>query len=80
MSKVIHIRDVPEDVHAALTSAAAASGRSLTAYVKEELEQAARRSKLAESNAEVFRETAKRITTRATKEEIVRALHAGRDE
>ena len=37
MSKVIQVRDVPDDVHAVLTRRAAAGGLSLSGYVAREL-------------------------------------------
>jgi predicted HicB family RNase H-like nuclease len=44
VSKVLHIRGVPEDVHDALVAAARDEGISLSAYVRRELTQIARRS------------------------------------
>ena len=43
MGVLVQIRDVPEDVHRTLKSRAAASGTSLTEYVRQLLTQAAER-------------------------------------
>ena len=44
MSKVIQVRNVPDDVHASLRGQAAAAGVSLSEYVLTELTQVAGRS------------------------------------
>jgi plasmid stability protein len=43
MSKMIQIRDVPEQVHGILKARAAREGMSLSDYLKKELEQVAER-------------------------------------
>jgi plasmid stability protein len=43
MPKLVQIHDVPDDVHARLKARAAASGRSLSDYLRSELALAARR-------------------------------------
>ncbi|EMY33926.1 hypothetical protein D477_012385 [Arthrobacter crystallopoietes BAB-32] len=80
MSKVIHIRDVPDEVHAALSSAAANSGRSLTVYLKDELELVARRSRIADSNAAVITEVRDRAAGNVSRESILEALDEGRNQ
>jgi plasmid stability protein len=43
MSKMIQIRDVPDDVHRTLKARAAGAGMSLSDYIKRDLERSARR-------------------------------------
>lgn len=51
MSKMIQVRNVPEDVHRTLKGRAAAAGMSLSDYIKRDLEQAAGRPSLEEIDA-----------------------------
>lgn len=55
MSKMIQIRDVPDDVHRTLKTRAAASGMSLSDYIKRDLERAAARPTLEEVDARIAR-------------------------
>jgi plasmid stability protein len=48
MSKMIQVRDVPEDVHSTLKARAAREGMSLSDYIKRELEQSAERPSMRE--------------------------------
>jgi len=48
MGKTLQVRDVPEPVHRALRQRAARRGKSLSAYVLEELERLARQQPLDE--------------------------------
>jgi plasmid stability protein len=48
MGVLVQIRDVPEDVHRALKARAAASGMSLTAYLRDVLSRTAARPEPAE--------------------------------
>ncbi len=80
MSKVMHIRDVPDDVHAALAEAAKAQGLSLTRYMQRELEQLAKRAQLVQHNAEVVRQTQASVQSRPDRETILSVLHEGRSE
>ncbi|MGD0772848.1 MAG: hypothetical protein ABSC05_08500 [Candidatus Solibacter sp.] len=48
MSKMIQIRDVPEEVHSTLKARAAREGMSLSDYIKGELEQSAERPSMRE--------------------------------
>lgn len=75
MAKVIQVRNVPDDVHATLRERAAAAGRSLSEYVLTELVEVASRS----ANAEILMRAALRPGM-ASREEIVEAVRAGRDE
>lgn len=80
MSKVIQIRDVPENVHDVLTSAAYAQGLSLTQYMQHELEHLAARVQAVTHNATVARETQARVRGDIDRDSILTALHEGRDE
>lgn len=53
MSKMIQVRNVPDEVHRTLKSRAAAAGMSLSDYVKRDLEEAATRPSLEEIDARV---------------------------
>ena len=53
MSKMIQVRNVPDDVHRTLKARAAAAGMSLSDYVKRDLEEAAARPSLEEIDARV---------------------------
>jgi plasmid stability protein len=53
MSKMIQIRDVPDDVHRTLKMRAAAAGMSMSDYIKRDLEVAASRPTLDEIDARV---------------------------
>lgn len=48
MSKMIQIRDVPEQVHSTLKARAAREGMSLSDFIKRELERAAERPTMQE--------------------------------
>ena len=53
MSKMIQIRDVPDDVHRTLKIRAAAAGMSLSDYVKRDLEAASAQPTIEEIDARV---------------------------
>lgn len=53
MGVLLQIRDVPEEVHRALKARAAASGTSLSEYVRELLAQTASRPTAAELTARI---------------------------
>ena len=48
MSKMIQVRDVPEDVHSTLKARAAREGMSLSAFIKRELEHIVERPSMRE--------------------------------
>jgi plasmid stability protein len=73
MPKMLQVRDVPDDVHAALRARAAASGLSLSQFVLRELEVIAARP----GKAEVLSRAARR-GGRLSFEEAVDAVDAGR--
>jgi plasmid stability protein len=72
--KTIQIRNVPDDVHQALRTRAAASGVSLSDYALQELARATERSTV----AEVLLRPRRRAGGVST-EEIVAAIRADRD-
>lgn len=78
MSKVMHIRDVPDDVHDALAAAAEARGLSLTKYMLRELEHLAKRAQVVQDNAGVIRRTQARVQGRPDRDTILSVLHEGR--
>ncbi len=78
MSKVIQIRDVPDEVHDALVEAAAAEGLSLTRYLLRELEHLAKRAQIVQKNAAVIRRTQGRVKANADRGTILSVLHEGR--
>ena len=78
MSKVIQLRDVPDEVHDALTQAARAQGLSLTKYMLRELEHLARRPQVVRDNAESIRRTQQKVRGRSERDLILAVLHEGR--
>lgn len=80
MPKIMQIRDVPDDVHAALSQAAQAQGLSLTKYVLRELEHLAQRAQIVRDNAVTVRRTQQRVGGEADRETILAVLHEGRGE
>jgi hypothetical protein len=78
VGRVIQIRDVPEDVHDALTEAARSEGLSLSAYARRELERSARRAQRVRENASVVRRTQQRVGAVVDRETILTVLHEGR--
>jgi plasmid stability protein len=75
MSKMIQIRDVPDDVHRTLKMRAASAGMSLSDYVKSDLEAAAALPTLEEIDARV----SARGTSAVRAATIVSALRDVRD-
>ena len=80
MAKVIQIRDVPEDVHAALAKAAEAERLSLNRCVLRELEHLARRAEVVELDARVISEARARVRRKVARGNILAALQEGREE
>lgn len=78
MSKVLHIRNVPDDVHDALAEAAQAQGLSLTRYMLRELEHLAKRAQIVQDNARVIRRTQSEVEGRADRDTILSVLDEGR--
>lgn len=78
MPKVIQIRDVPDDVHDALTTAARAQGLSLARYVLRELEHLGKRAQVVRDNAAVIRQTQAKVAGQPDRDTILSVLHEGR--
>ena len=78
MSRVIQIRDVPDDVHDALVDAAEAQGLSLTRYMLRELKHLANRAHAVQANAAVIRQTQAKVRGHIDRETILAALREGR--
>lgn len=76
MSKMIQIRNVPDDVHRILKVRAAAEGLSLSDYVKRDLEELAQQATI----EEVFAHARARGESGITAEEIVSDLRQLRGE
>lgn len=73
MSKMVQIRNLPDQTHRVLKARAAMEGTTLSQYIVAELNAIAERPSQAELLAELG-ENAGRITTR----DVVSAVHAGR--
>lgn len=78
MSRVIQVRDVPDEVHDALTVAAQAQGVSLTRYVLRELEHLAGRAQVVRDNAATVRQTQAGARAAVNRDAILAALQEGR--
>lgn len=74
MAKTVQIRNVPDDVHRSLRTAAAAAGMSLSDYLLSEIRQVAARPPI----SEVLRRAGAR-SGGVPIDDIVAAVRAGRD-
>lgn len=72
MSKMVQIRDVPDDVHSVLKSRAAREGMSLSDFLKRELEHSAARPSLFEWLDRTSH--AKPITAKQSAAQLIREL------
>lgn len=63
MSKMIQIRDVPDEVHAKLKSRAALASMSLSDYLKRDLQRAASTMTIEELSEQISREPPSTMTT-----------------
>jgi hypothetical protein len=79
MGKVVHVRDVPDEVHDKLTGLAEDQGLSLSAFMRREMERMARRSEAAQRNNETVSAARRKIRSRVPTDEIVAAVHEGRE-
>jgi antitoxin FitA len=68
MSKMIQIRNVPDDLHRELKTRAAAAGMSMSDYIKRELDRRSRKSTIREIIAR--REAQGRRSTSSTQEVV----------
>lgn len=75
MSRMIQVRNVPDDVHRTLKMRAASAGLSLSDYVKRDLEDSARRPSLEELDARISARGRSDLTTPS----ILSALREVRD-
>lgn len=75
MSKMIQIRNVPDDVHATIKSRAAVAGMSMSDYLKRDIVKQAKSPTWEEFDALVRSDPPVDISP----EEIVAIIHAGRD-
>lgn len=75
MAKAIQIRDVPDDVHAAVRARAAAAGMSMSEYLRDELLRLVARPTVAEVIAR-----AQARHGGASREAIVRVIREARDD
>lgn len=80
MSKVIQIRDVPDEVHASLVEAAEAAGLSLTGYLQRELTVLANRETIIRHNMDVIHAAQAKIGVQIDRQTILDAIHEGREE
>jgi len=76
MSKMIQVRDVPEEVHSTLKARAAREGMSLSDFIKRELERTAERPTMREWLERTQR--AKPIPTKQSAAQVVRQLRDAR--
>ena len=76
MSKMVQIRDVPDQVHSTLKARAAREGMSLSDFIKRELERTAERPSMLEW-LEQTRQT-KAIRTNRSAARIIRELRDAR--
>jgi plasmid stability protein len=76
MSKMIQIRNVPDDVHRTLKIRAAGEGLSLSDYIKRDLEALAKQATL----EDIFVRVRARGPSGITTEEIVAGIRASRGE
>jgi len=74
MSKMIQIRNVPDEMHRALKTQAAASGMNLSDYIKKELGWVTQRSQIEES----FERARARGSLGLSTEEVVEMIREGR--
>jgi antitoxin FitA len=72
MSKMIQVRDVPDEVHSTLKSRAAREGMSLSDFIKRELAHVAARPTMQEWLERTGQ--AKPIPTKRTAAEVIREL------
>jgi antitoxin FitA len=76
MSKMVQIRDVPDDVHSTLKARAAREGMSLSDLIKRELERTAQRPSMQEWLERTQR--LKPISSRFSPAQVVRDLRDSR--
>ena len=70
MTKMLQVRDVPDDVHAQLRRRASAAGMSLSDFVGQELARLARRPSLADLLDRAARRNGNRMTFSEAREAV----------
>ena len=75
MSKMIQIRNVPDELHRELKMRAAAAGMSLSDYIKRELSRRSRKSTIKEIRA---RSKGRSAGSTLTTEDVVNIIREGR--
>lgn len=70
MSKMIQIRDVPDEIHRTLKARAAASGMSLSDYIKRDLERAAARPSIEEIDERIASRGRSRLRTESVRADL----------
>ncbi len=63
MSKMIQVRDVPDDVHRVLKARSAAAGMTLSDYIKHDLVSAASQPSVREVDARISSRGSSRLST-----------------
>jgi plasmid stability protein len=76
MSKMIQVRDVPDNVHGTLKSRAAREGMNLSDFIKKELERVAERPTMREWLERT--QKAKPIPVKTSAARVIRELREGR--
>ena len=76
MNKHVQIRNLPDELHRRLKVRAAAQGKSLSDYLREEMQRLARLPTRDEWMARVKQRSPVNMTT----EDVVSAIHEGREE
>ena len=76
MSKMIQIRDVPEEIHSTLKARAAREGMSLSDFIKRELEHTAERPSMREWLERI--QQAKPIPMKRSAAQVIRELRETR--
>jgi hypothetical protein len=74
MSKMIQVRNVPDEVHRALKAQAAAAGMTLSDYIKKELSWLSQRSQIEQS----FERARERGPLGLSTDEVVEMIREGR--
>lgn len=70
MTKMLQVRDVPDDVHAELRRRASAAGMSLSDFARQELARLARRPSLADLLDRAARRNGDRMTFSEAREAV----------
>lgn len=80
VGKVLQVREVSDETYASLSRQAAQRGLSLSQFLRDRLDEVARRGEALEHNARILNELHAEITSEVSREQILAALHEGRRE